>query len=284
MSASERAALRRAELALAALALTAALLVAVFVIDVVVYHGPTLHQQHALAVLAGIAIVRAAMSLVRQIAAQRAFLHRLPVVREATLYGHRVRVLPGSVPRAFCVGLLRPQVYISQGVLGADDAELRAVLAHEEHHRARRDPLRQLLARVVADALRPLPPFTSLAERQAALADLAADAAAVRALGARAPLASALVRFDESSGVAPERVDRLLGAASPATVPVTVVGAAWVAVGVIAAVVGAMLVGDWHPDLVLPFALQPCAIAAVSAPACIAAWRAGAWMRPVAAH
>jgi hypothetical protein len=284
MSAKERAALRRAELALAALGLTAVLLIAGFVIDVVLYHGFALHPQLVLAILAAVVTARAAVSLARQLVAQCAFLRRLPVVREASLYGHRVRVLPGAGPRAFCAGLIRPHVYLSEGLLTGDEPELRAVLAHEEHHRSRRDPLRQLLARVVADALRPLPPFASLAERQTALADLAADAASVEALGARAPLASAMVRFEESAGVAPERVDRLLGTAAPTTVPVTMVGAAWLAVGAIAAVVATMLVGNWHPDVTLPLVLQPGAIAAISAPACIAAWRAGAWMRPVPAH
>ena len=100
--------------------------------------------------------------------------------------------------------------------------ELRAILAHEAHHRHRRDPLRLLLARAAAAALGPLPPFASLPERQPAIADLAADAATVAALGDRAPLAAALVRFE---AVAPERVDGLLGtlrapAISPAVLAV----------------------------------------------------------------
>jgi Zn-dependent protease with chaperone function len=278
---TERAALLRAELALGALGLTAVLLVSVLAIDTVTYHGLAVEPQLALAALNALVIVRAIASLARQLRAQRAFLRRLPPTGAATVRGERVRVLPGAELHAFCAGLLRPVVYVSEGVLRTADAELRAILAHEAHHSARRDPLRQLVARVIADALSPLPPFASLAERQAALADLAADRASVDALGDRAPLASALVRFDESAGIAPERVDRLVGAAHTAAIPAAVLGAAWIAVTGIAAVAATMLLAEWHPDLAVPVLLEPAALIAVSAPACLAAWRAEAWLRPV---
>ncbi len=134
-------------------------------------------------------------------------------------------------------------------------AELRAILAHEEHHRARRDPLRLLCAQVVADALRPLPPFASLADRQAALAELAADAASVKALGDVKPLASALARFDASdepgTGVAPERVDQLTGLLRAATIPSALLVAAGVALAAIVAAVAGMLLAEWHLDVAL---------------------------------
>jgi Zn-dependent protease with chaperone function len=281
VSVTERAALIRAELALAALGLTALALMAIFAIDVLLYHGLVVEPQVALAALDALVIGRVALSLARQLRGHRALERRLPVAREWTVDGRRVRVLPGSGLRAFCAGLLRPAIYVSEDVLRTGEAELQAILAHEAHHCARRDPLRQLLARAVADALRPLPPFASLAERQAALADLAADAASVDALGDRAPLASALLRFEEGAGLAPERVDRLLGTGSAATIPAAVLAAALLALAGIAVVIATMLVADWHPDLALPLVLEPAAAAVVSAPACIAAWRAGIWIRPI---
>jgi len=274
---SERAALLRAQLALTTLGLTGVLLVAISAIDVLHYHRFHLHPHLALAAVDALVVGRALASLARQLCRQRAFLRRLPVAREATVSGHRVRVLPGAGLRAFCGGLLRPAIYVSEDVLRAGDAELRAILAHEEHHRARRDPLRQLLARTLSDAFRPLPPFASLAYRQASLADLAADRAAVTSLG-QAPLASAMVRFEDA--IAPERVDRLLGNGSGATIPAAMLGAAWLALAVIGAVIPRMLLADWHPDLMLPIPLEAAVLVAVSAPACIAAWRAGAWTRP----
>src|SRR4051794_585817 len=193
---SERLALRRAENALALLGPTPPLLGTMFVLDAVAYHGLELEPQLAFAALSAIVIARALVSLTRQLHAQRAFLRRLPAARTATIEGHGVHVIPGAGSYAFCVGLVRPAVYVSDGALRAGDRELRAVLAHEEQHRARRDPLRQLLARTVGDALRPLPPFSGLAERQATLANLVADGGAVRVLGGRAALASAMMHFE----------------------------------------------------------------------------------------
>jgi bla regulator protein blaR1 len=273
--------LRRLEIALGALGFTAALLVFVTALDAVHYHGLAVGPQLAVAALDAVVVLRAAASLARQLRAHRRFLRGLPVLREALVHGHRVRVVPGRAFQAFCAGLLHPAVYVSEGTLrAAGDAELRAVLAHEEHHRARRDPLRLLLARTVSDALRPLPLFASLARREAALADLAADAATVDRLGDRMPLASALARFDEVAGVAPERVDRLVAAAPPPTVPSALLAAAGVVLAGVAALAAPMLLGGWHPDLTLPVSYEPLALIAAGAPACLAAHRAGICLRP----
>jgi bla regulator protein blaR1 len=268
---TERHALRRAELALAALGVTAAMLVCSVAVDFVHFHGLTPDLHVALGLIAAAVIVRAGVSLARQLRAQRAFLRRLPVVREAVVHGHAVRVVPGHGLQAFCAGLLRPAVYVSEGTLAASEPVVRAVLAHEEHHRARRDPLRLLCARTVADALRPLPPFAALAEREAALADLAADAASVEALGNRAPLASALARFGD---VAPERVDRLVGATRAVAIPSALLIAAAAIVAGIAFLVATMLLADWHP--------HEAALLIAALPACVAARRAAAALRPVA--
>ena len=122
-------------------------------------------------------------------------------------------------PQAFCAGFLRPRVFLSTGALrhlGQD--ELGAVLAHEEHHRARRDPLRIALARVFSHAFFFLPVLRRLSDRYCAMAELAADDAAARvSRGGGATLASALLSFSASAhpqgavGIAPERVDHLLG-------------------------------------------------------------------------
>jgi hypothetical protein len=277
---TDRRALLRLELALAVLGLTVAVLAFVVALDAVYYHGLTLEPQLAFAVLDAVVIARAAASAARQLRAQRRFLRDLVVVRTEIVHGHRVRVVPGSELAAFCAGLLRPSVYVSEGTLrAAGPAELRAILAHEEHHRARRDPLRLLLARVVSDALRPLPPFAALAEREAALADLLADAAAVEALGDRTALATAFVRFDT---VAPERVDRLVRIGPAQTVPSALLAAAAAALVGIAALVAPMLLAGWHPDLTLPPSVEPAALVLACVPASLAARRAGACLRPAA--
>jgi Zn-dependent protease with chaperone function len=274
---SDRAALRRAEVALLLLGLTPALLVAVFLLDVAAHHGLALEPQLAFAAVSVVVIARAGTSLARQLRAQRRFLARLPVVCAAALDGHRVWVIPGLARHAFCMGLLRPQIYVSEGAFDAAEAELSAILAHEESHRARRDPLRRLLARMVADGLRPLPPFAALAEREAALADLVADAAAIRADGGRTALAAAMLHFED---VAPARVDRLLGTARAITIPALLVATAGLFLVVIAAALVTMLVSGWHPDVTLPAPLEPAVLVAVTAPACLAAARVTAGLRP----
>jgi hypothetical protein len=131
-------------------------------------------------------------------------------------YG-RVTLIDEAQPQAFCAGLLRPRIYLSTGALrnlGRD--ELEAVLAHEEHHRMRRDPLRIALARVFSHAFFFLPVLRRLSDRYCAVAELAADDAAVRTTSGPT-LASALLCFGTSAhphgavGIAPERVDHLLG-------------------------------------------------------------------------
>jgi len=51
-------------------------------------------------------------------------------------------------------------------------------------------------------------------------------------------------------------------------------GAAWLSPAGIAVGIATIVLTGWH--------LEPGMLIAVSAPACIAAWRAGAWMRPAA--
>jgi peptidase M48-like protein len=268
---NEPLALRRAEIALALLGLMPLLLASVFVVDAIAYHGREPEPQLAFAVLSAVVLVRALASLARQLRAERAFLRRLPVVRAATIHGYEVLVVRGRASHAFCAGLLRPAVHVSDGLLRAGEAEVLAVLAHEEQHRARRDPLRQLLARTIGDALRPLPPFAGLAERQAVLADLVADTAAVRALGDRAALASAMVLFDYR--VAPARVDRLLGTARAITIPTAVLATSSLFLVVPAAAHAGMAFTGWHLGLTLPILLESLALIAISAPACLAARR-----------
>ncbi len=126
-------------------------------------------------------------------------------------------VLDDARPHAFCFGLLRPRVFVSRGALESlDRKELAAVIAHELHHARRRDPLRLFVARGLADGLFFMPVLRRLGDRCAALAELDADSAAVRTTGGPQALASALLAFEShpgpmAVGIAPERVDHLLG-------------------------------------------------------------------------
>jgi len=290
--------LRRAEFAVAAFGLTAFLLALLYVIDAVRFHGAAMlhpltedipngvfhgRELALLALLAfdGLAFSRATRSLRRGVLAHRRLAAQLPVVGVRTVAGREVAIVPGTAPRAFCSGLVRPRVYVSEGAVALlEERELAAVVAHEGHHADRRDPLRLLVARAIGDAYS----LRTLSRREQALSELAADAAAVRRGGA-APLASALLAFP--GGVAPERVDRLAGTAPVSEVSKAMVAAAAVVMAVLVAAIGAELLVPGHPTFCLPLASAPgwIAVAVVArlvamGPAWLGWRRAAAFLRP----
>jgi hypothetical protein len=263
---------RRLELALALLAGSTALVALIVALDVVRFHLPALlagshappgHHDVALAALAladALVVWRLGPSLWRQARVRRR-LRGLPVLGRREIGGHAVTVVRDRRPLAFCAGLARPAVYVSDAALARlGEGELRAVIEHEAHHARRRDPLRLLAAQTTADAFGFLPPLRGLARSSVALADLAADAAAVAAVGSRAPLAAALLALEEP---APERVDHLLGRPLAAVPPGALAGAV-VAVAALAAVAVCHLVLPDHPGV--PAWMLP----ALAAPALLA--------------
>ena len=103
-------------------------------------------------------------------------------------------------------------------------------------------------------------PLRGLARSTATLADLAADDAAVAAVGSRAPLAAALLALEEP---APERVDHLLGQ-PPARIASAVLAGAVLAVGALLAVAVCHVVLPDHPGVpawLLPIFAAPAVIA-----------------------
>ena len=170
-----------------------------------------------LAAVGATAITAACRATWRQRSTYRSFLEQLEVT--GRLDGHpNVHVIAGSRPEAFCAGYLRPRVYISKGALESlTIAQLEAVLAHEHHHQRLRDPLRFAVGRILTRALFFVPVLRPLLDRDADLAEVNADGAAVQAsAGRQGPLASALLVFDASappgvSGISSARVDSLLG-------------------------------------------------------------------------
>lgn len=169
----------------------------------------------------GLAVVgRALQAGLRETRRRKRFLASLGPLQP--LRGHAdAHLFSDDRPQAFCTGLRRPQIYISSGALALLRVdELAAVVSHERHHQRRRDPLRLFVMRVVSHSLFFLPVLTPLTDRYAALAELEADTAAVSAShGDKRPLARALLAFDEAAhpdvvGIAPERVDSLMGTRS----------------------------------------------------------------------
>lgn len=123
--------------------------------------------------------------------------------------GGRLRLVAAGEQLAVTAGLARPYVVVSTGLVGAvNGAELRAVLAHEQVHLRRRDPVRVLLARVLAAHLWFLPAARELRGRARGGYELAADRDAAGRYG-RSALAGALLRVvSPSAGVGTAAVAR----------------------------------------------------------------------------
>lgn len=113
-----------------------------------------------------------------------------------------IRVMRGLSTPAFTAGLLMPRIYIGEELATRlAPSELSAVIAHEDAHRRRRDPLRLTAWRFLACLLFFLPVLRRLADDMADEAEVAADDAAVTRSGVDPlTLASALLaiakRFD----------------------------------------------------------------------------------------
>lgn len=205
-------------------------------------------------------VALSARSLFRRARATRRFLVALRV----TGVGPNGTLLFASdAPHAFCAGFLRPRTYLADGTLKAlRDEELDAVLAHEAHHCRLRDPLRIALAQAIGDGLFFLPAARRLARRYGALAELAADGAALRVAGAE-PLASALLAFERADpavvGIAPERVEHLLGDRLSWELPVALIVWSLAVLAALAAVLWRVSEAATHAMLNLPLlAAQSC--------------------------
>lgn len=165
--------------------------------------------------LLGVSVIAIALSSVgHELSTARRLarhLHQLHPV-----FDHGVYVIDDRRAEAFCVGLLRPQVYITSGALALlDEPGRNAVLEHERAHARRRDPLRLAAGRVLTRSLFFLPGLRELRRGQQLLTEISADDNAVAmAAGDRSALAAAMLSFSEApgaGGIDPERVDYLVG-------------------------------------------------------------------------
>ncbi|MGH2716328.1 MAG: M56 family metallopeptidase [Thermoleophilaceae bacterium] len=228
-------------------------------------------------------------SLWRQLRVQRSFLRTVCIDEETRIDGVKVTVFESARAGAFCAGLLRPRIYVSAAALALlTPLELAAVVAHESHHQSRRDPLRILVAAVLADAFFFLPALRRLSERYCQLAELAADEAAAEARGASA-LASALLRFGERGGeaapvvgIAPERVEHLLGRPPRWQLPVSVLSGSLVMVaGLLGLVLTAPMLIDSESLSLATILAESCMVAMIVAPVAIAGsalWLSRSWI------
>ncbi len=114
-----------------------------------------------------------------------------------------LRIIPTKEPQAFVLGLFRPSLYITQGLLsGPHSAHAKAVIAHEQAHMQRRDPLRRFVAELALCCH--LPKISTwLGGQHSRSQERAADALAGHAIGNREAVASALVALAKAHLHAP---------------------------------------------------------------------------------
>jgi BlaR1 peptidase M56 len=230
-----------------------------------------------LALLGFLALTMTMVAGARELLAVRRFSREL-ARRSQYRLGH-AHVIDEPRPAAFCAGLLRPRVYVSSATVELlDEGALEAVLEHERQHARRRDPLRLAACRVIARGLFFVPGLNKLSGHYRALAELAADEAAVRSDGSnRSALARAMLGFaggeQSAGGIDPDRVDYLLGHPPSWRFPwlVCIASAASIAllIGVIL-LVGAAASG--RATLAPPFlSRQPCVLVLALIPGIICA-------------
>lgn len=232
-------------------------------------------------------VALAARSIVRQWRRTRRFVRRLNVVDERWLGSEQIRVVSADCPQAFCVGLIRPRIYLAETTISTlHEDELLAVVAHEAHHVRNRDPLRIFILRVLSDSLFFLPGLGKVGDGYASLAELDADRAAVRgAAGDPRPLAGALVAFEDDArapaGIAPERVDHLCGRSPTWRIPVAVSVAAGVIATTIVALAAMATAAADTPVSLPALVAHACLLIAAFAPllGVRAAWRRRAHTR-----
>lgn len=167
----------------------------------------------------------------------------------------RIRVLRSMKPDAFTIGLVRPKMCLSVGLLQTmTEREIQGVLRHEHAHLAARDPLRLAAVRLLSDFLWFLPITRNLVDAFSGLAEFRADDAAVSAGSDALELASAIVKTAKGASSGPrlapalgglalveQRVTRLLG--RERTFPVRIPWGPALASGLMIATVLALLVG-----------------------------------------
>lgn len=221
----------------------------------------------------------AVRSALRHVRTGRAYVAGLPDGGTLAVDGTVCRRLEVGEPLAFCAGYLHPQIYLSRGLIEQlSGEELHAVVAHERHHLRRRDPFRRVLARALADGLFFIPVLGRTSDRYIALGELAADQAAVGALGDRRPLAGALLKLTEQepapasvAGIDPERVDHLLGDQSAGGWRLPRTKAAWSALALLTLAALLVVASVVEPGLDWPVVLAAgCMAAMVGAPLVLA--------------
>ena len=107
-------------------------------------------------------------------------------------------ILPLAEPQAFLIGVLRPRLFLTEGLLATHREHLEVVLGHERAHLQFRHPLFRALAK--AALCFHLPLISQAIERALTLShEVVADEEAASQVGSRERVASALVQLTRAA-------------------------------------------------------------------------------------
>lgn len=156
---------------------------------------------------------RMARSLIKF--AQPANDYRWSALITTTQLRERVDVISVNKPIAFCYGLVRPRICVSTGVIEVlSRQEFEALLLHEKYHLLNRDPLKTLVARVLASTFFFLPLVSALEQQYSLAKEIEADKYVLLNQGSDRPLFGALYKLLQHAQAAPTRAGDLAIAGS----------------------------------------------------------------------
>ncbi|CAH0119531.1 MULTISPECIES: M56 family metallopeptidase [unclassified Paenibacillus] len=103
---------------------------------------------------------------------------------------------------ALSIGMLRPRIVISTGLLAMfTEEEVRAILLHERYHCQRRDPLQAFMTALTKDSMGYIPLVRTLAHHYATWQELLADRYAMKQMGTEYYLGSVLMKLSSLARV-----------------------------------------------------------------------------------
>lgn len=116
----------------------------------------------------------------------------IPFIRK----GKQIYILPTAEVAAFTIGLFRPKVVISEGMIQTfSDEEMDAIIFHEEYHQNNHDPLKLFCFTLLAEGMMYIPVLKGLLQRYHTYQELAADKYAMQKMESSFELGSALLKL-----------------------------------------------------------------------------------------
>lgn len=117
-------------------------------------------------------------------------------------FGSDIIVVKDASIVALVIGMRKPVIVISTGVLGMfSDDEVKAILFHEWHHCRNRDNVKMFLARLLTEAFGYLPIMRSIYRYYQTWTELLADRFAITRMGTELPLAGVLLKLSKLGSV-----------------------------------------------------------------------------------